>query len=268
MIEIRDIGAVRQFKLARSILGRQIYYTTAHYVDGLLVDTGCSHTVAEFMAATKDLPITTVVNTHSHEDHIGANGALQKERNLTIHIHPKGLPVLREPRLLQPLKPYQRLIWGWPVPSVGKPLGETIGTEIHDFEVIPTPGHSPDHVALFEPKQGWLFSGDSFVGGRDKTLRADYNIWQIIASLKTMAELDVKLLFTSSGSIRENPAREFREKISYLEKTGDQVLKLHGQGLSYSAIQRKIFGSEPFIYYITMGHFSGKQLVRSFIENS
>ena len=267
MLEIKDFGPIRQFTMARSIFGREIYRTAAYYVDGLLIDTGCAHTVREFMATTKDLTVEAIINTHSHEDHIGANGALQNERGVSVFIHPGGLSVLKEPRRLQPLKPYQKLIWGWPEPSEGQPLGETMETSAHCYRVIHTPGHSHDHVCLFEPEQGWLFSGDSFVGGRDKSLRADYNIWQIIDSLRKMSELEVKWLFTSSGSVRENPVNEIKEKISYLEKTGARVIELDRQGLSYSAIRRKIFGSEPFIYYITLGHFSGKQLVRSYLEN-
>ena len=38
--------------------------------------------------------------------------------------------------------------------------GEIIHTGIYDLEIIWTPGHSPGHICLFEPKERLLFSGD------------------------------------------------------------------------------------------------------------
>ena len=50
------------------------------------------------------------------------------------------------------------------------------GMLIDCFQVIYTPGHSPDHICLFEHKHGWLFTGDLFVGGMDRALRVDYDV--------------------------------------------------------------------------------------------
>ena len=116
-------------------------------------------------------------------------------------------------------------------------------------------------------KTSKLFSGDTFIGGRDCALRADYNIWQIIASLKQLAGLQISFPFTGSGGVRENPARELREKIAYLEETADRVLDLHREGRSYSQIRRALFGREPLIAYLTLGNFSGRHLIRSFLED-
>jgi glyoxylase-like metal-dependent hydrolase (beta-lactamase superfamily II) len=68
--------------------------------------------------------------------------------------------------------------------------------------VIPTPGHSPDHICLFEAQQGWLFSGDAYIGGKDRALRAGYDIHGIIASLKRLSELPVTTIFSGSGTVR------------------------------------------------------------------
>jgi glyoxylase-like metal-dependent hydrolase (beta-lactamase superfamily II) len=68
--------------------------------------------------------------------------------------------------------------------------------------VLYTPGHSLDHLCLYEPRQGWLFSGDLFVGGRDRALRSGCDIWQIIASLKAIAALPVVCLFAGSAARR------------------------------------------------------------------
>jgi glyoxylase-like metal-dependent hydrolase (beta-lactamase superfamily II) len=267
MISIEDIGEVRKFRLARSILGRGLYFTAAYWVDGLMIDTGCFYTVGELVCALEDLKVERIVNTHSHEDHIGANAALTKKFGAEIHAHPLAIPVLAIPRHQKHLNPYQAVMWGYPEPSSAAPIPDIIQTVHHQFNVLYTPGHSPDHICLYEPHEGWLFSGDTYIGGKDRALRADYNIWQIIASLKKLSELDINLIFTGSGNVRKNGSTALKEKIAYLESMGEQTLELHLRGLSYRQIRRKLFGREMLIAYVTLGHFSGKHLVRSFIED-
>jgi len=267
MISVEDIGAVRKFRLTRSILGRGRYYTAAYWVDGLMIDTGCSYTVSELLTALEKLNLQRIVNTHAHEDHIGANAALAKRFGAEIFVHPLAIPVLALPRGQRHLNPYQVVMWGYPEPSSAASIPETIETAHHRFNVIHTPGHSPDHICLYEPNEGWLFSGDTYIGGKDRALRADYNVWQIIASLKKLSLLDVDLIFTASGNVRKNGSAALKEKIAYLESVGEKTLELHHQGLSYRRIRRTLFGREMLIAYVTLGHFTGKHLVRSFIED-
>ena len=214
MIQIEQIGEVRKFRLARTMAGRGLYFTAAYWVDGLMVDTGCAYTVRELLESVDNLPVRCIVNTHSHEDHIAGNAALQAKFGAEILAHPEALPILAQPRKRR-LRPYQLVMWGYPEPSDAKAIGDVVETEHHRFEVIYTPGHSPDHICLYEPKHGWLFTGDVYVGGRDRALRADYNVWQIIDSLKDLASLDVKILFPGSGTARESPHEELLDKIKY-----------------------------------------------------
>jgi len=267
MILIEDIGEVRKFRLARALLGRGLYYTAAYWVDGLMIDTGCAYTVRELVTALQGNSVERIVNTHSHEDHIGANSAVKRRFGAEILADPLGLPILMAPRQRQPLRPYQVIMWGYPEPSQGTAIGDVVETEKYRFQVIHTPGHSPDHICLYEPDRGWVFTGDAYIGGRDQALRADYDIWGIISSLRDLAELDISLLFTGSGSIREDARAALFEKIHYLEEIGTRVIELHGRGLGYGRIRRKLFGREQPISYLTLGNFSGKNLIRSFIED-
>lgn len=257
--------------LARTLAGRGRYWTTAYLVDGLLVDSGCAYSAPELLAYLRNKPLNLLVNTHTHEDHIGANGPLQAEHSeLEILAHPLALPVLESPREKQPLQPYRRLIWGWPEPSKGKQLsdGEMIHTGNFNFRVIYTPGHSPDHICLYEPERGWLFSGDLFVGGRDRALSADSDIWGVIGSLKKIVELPLSRLFPGSAHVRENPKDELMEKTAYLEEMGARVLDLHTKGLKVDMIAQAVFGGPMFIEVFTLGHFSRMNLVRSFLQSA
>jgi glyoxylase-like metal-dependent hydrolase (beta-lactamase superfamily II) len=270
VIQTTKIGEVTRFDSARTIMGRGAYWATAYLVDGLLIDTGCAHSASELVTKLEDERLDLVVNTHSHEDHIGANSLLQRRYpDLKIYVHPAALPVLADPRKTQPLQLYRRVMWGWPQPSLAQPVqhGDVFETDRFRFEVLYTPGHSPDHLCLYEREKGWLFSGDLFVGGKDRALRVDNNIWQIIATLKAVAALPISRLYPGCARARENPAQELADKIAYLEEIGGQVLALHEKGFPRKKIARSLFGGIMWIELVTSGHFSRLNLVNSFIQN-
>jgi glyoxylase-like metal-dependent hydrolase (beta-lactamase superfamily II) len=158
-------------------------------------------------------------------------------------------------------------MWGYPKPSKAKQMidGTILTTENHTFKVIYTPGHSPDHLSLYEPEKQWLFTGDLFVGGRDRALRANYDIWQIIDSLKKVSVLPIKMLFPGSARVRKNPEDELKRKVSYLEELGEKVLNLHSQGMKVKSIVRTLFKRAMLIEFFTFGHFSRKRLVLSYL---
>jgi hydroxyacylglutathione hydrolase len=269
MLKLTKYGDLTRIDSARSMFGRGYYWTTAYLVDGLLVDTGCAHSSHELLEKLRGRRLTTLLNTHSHEDHIGANGLLQSQwKGIQVLAHPQALPVLKHPREAQPLQFYRRLFWGWPMPSEGQPVsdGQLIETENHRFQVMYTPGHSRDHICLYEPEHGWLFTGDLFIGGRDRGLRSDSDIWGIIASLKRVRDLPLERLFPGCARVRDNPKQEVTAKIAYLEQTGKKVMELNDQGLNPEAIARSIFGGPMFIELLTMGDFSRVGMVKSYLR--
>lgn len=262
-------ASVIRLDLARTLAGRGRYWTTAYLLDDLLIDSGCAYSAPELLTFLRSRPLRKLFNTHSHEDHIGGNGLLQRTfPDLEIYAHPLTFSVLAKPRQRQPLHPYRRIMWGWPQAATGLPV--TDGDLIHagrlTFRVIATPGHAPDHLSLYQPERGWLFSGDLFVGGRERALLAEADIWSVIASLKKIADLELTCLFPGSARVRENPQGELQEKIAYLEEMGARVLDFHSRGWSEAAIARTLFGGPLFIEFFTLGHFSRRNLVRSYLR--
>ncbi len=140
-----------------------------------------------------------------------------------------------------------------------------IQTGHYAFQVLYTPGHSPDHLCLYEANEGWLFSGDLFVGGQDRALRQDHRIWESVASLQRLAQLPLSWIFPGSARVRENPAAEIERKVAYYQAQGEQALELHRQGLGVDEIARRLCGPRMWIERITLGHFSRRNLILSYL---
>jgi glyoxylase-like metal-dependent hydrolase (beta-lactamase superfamily II) len=270
MLRWTNYGEVVRLDLARTLAGRGRYWTTCYWVDGVLIDAGCAHTAGELALFLKDRPLRVIINTHSHEDHIGGNGPLQQARpGLSIQAHPLALPVLANPDVEQPLHPYRRLFWGWPQPSTGQPLddGQRIEFGGMRFRALYTPGHSADHLCLFEENHGWLFSGDLFVGGRDRALRQGCDVWGIMASLERVLALPVSVLFPGSARVRENPCLEIQTKIEYYRQLGERIADFQRRGWEPEAIVRAVCGGPMWVEFVTLGHFARKWLVNSYLTN-
>jgi glyoxylase-like metal-dependent hydrolase (beta-lactamase superfamily II) len=269
MIRQTFYGEVLRIDLGRNLAGKGRYWTTCYWVDGLLIDTGCAHTAGELVRALEGRPVERIVNTHSHEDHIGGDGRLQRDRtDRLIQAHPLALAVIANPRVEQPLHPYRRVFWGMPEPASAGPLADGQAIELGGwhYRVVYTPGHSADHLCLFEENRGWLFSGDLFVGGRDRALRQGCDIWAIMASLERVLDLPLTRLFPGSARVRENPRDEIRAKLAYYQELGEKIGDYYRRGWSLDAIIRAACGGRRWIEYVTLGHFSRKWLVLSYLN--
>ena len=267
MLERQLIGGVERLRVCRAFFGRGLYHTAAYRVGEVLVDSGCAHTAGEMVAALeRGAPPRLILNTHGHEDHIGANGPLQARFGLRVMAHPLALPVLAAPRARQPEQLYRRLVWGYPAPCRADALEGSIEAAGVALEVIPTPGHSADHVAFFERSRGWLFCGDAFVGGQDRELRPESDALGVIASLRRLLALGAAALFPGSGSVYHQPGAVLSQKIAYLEDLGGRIVELHQRGLSARRIRTVVFGRERPVAWITGGDFTSLNLVRSFLR--
>ena len=263
MLVATEYGQVTQIKLSRYPEFSPPTYVSTYLVDGLLVDSGPAYTAEELADFLKDKGVRTVVNTHYHEDHIAANALLKERHGVELLAHQLAVNRINQPPVLYP---YQEEVWGYPIPSQVKGIGTRVLTQHFRFEVVHTPGHSPDHICLFERGHGWLFSGDLFFSTRPKVARPKENQWQIIASLKKVRDLSPRVLFPATTNVIAEPAAVLEETVRYLEDLGQRVTELSGEGLSPIEVRQELFGAENPLAELTQKQFSSLNLVKAYLK--
>ncbi len=271
MLRIHRFGEVVQFKMCTSIEGMAPYWVAAYLVDGLLIDTGCANTVDEFVAAVvaesgAGRGPRLAVNTHYHEDHVGANHRLRERCQTRILASRQAVPLIGSQ---PPIPDYRAAVWGRPEPSDVEPI-ET-GTELiagrHVFRVLETPGHSPDLISLVEPSAGWCFCGDLYTGERPRVAWWETDVADLIASLRALARLEPSpghlTLFTGPGEVIEAAAGTLLASAAYLEDLVERARAMETAGLTAAEIQQKLLGGESSFALLTGGEFSVANLTRS-----
>lgn len=93
MIHVEQHGQVVAIRMSRSVFGRPFWWTTAYWVDGLLIDTGPRFAARALLNALQNLHVDQVVLTHSHEDQIGGLPAILRQYpKVTVYASPSTLP--------------------------------------------------------------------------------------------------------------------------------------------------------------------------------
>lgn len=247
-------------KITRMGLTLRVY---VFEVDGLLIDTGPRSIFNQFKPIFKTLPIEQIALTHVHEDHSG-NAHWWSKRNIPIYINEKSLAYTGE-NGKHPL--YRRIYWGPRKPFNAKPIPNELKTENYRFQVINTPGHSDDHISLYEESQGWLFTGDLYITQKPKLFLKEESIPKTIESLKRLTELDFEYLYCShTGKIKDGK-QKLQGKLDYLLELQDNVLNLHKEGLTNNQIASKLFPKNSPVVFFSRNEFSYIRGIESIVNN-
>jgi glyoxylase-like metal-dependent hydrolase (beta-lactamase superfamily II) len=265
MLRADGDGEVTFLRLARTIAGRPLYRGGAYLAGGVLVDCGPPVTAAAVCDWLQARTVEAVVITHHHEDHSGGAALLKARRGLTPLIHAAGLERLANGF---PMEIYRRVAWGRHSTVEATPLPEVVEAGGVRLEVVETPGHSPDHVCFFERARGWLFTGDLFLAERQRYLRMDEDFETLLASLRRVCALPIGRVYCAHrGPVADGPAA-LRRRLDRLSSLREHVLDLLGQGLPEAEVARRAVGPEGPMTWLTFGHFSARNFVRSLARNA
>ncbi|OMF78136.1 MBL fold metallo-hydrolase [Paenibacillus glucanolyticus] len=210
-----------------------------------LIDTGLGiDNMKRMTDQLTDLPIM-VLTTHVHADHIGSHGQYE---DIYVHEAEEDWLVsgIKKLSVEQIRKDISRDITR-PVPASfdpaaytpyqGQPTGLLRDGDIielggRNLVIYHTPGHSPGHIALFDPSRGYLFTGDLLY---DETpVYAFYPTTSpedLVNSLERIADIDgVKRIYGAHNTIGLDPVLldEVRAAVQALRK---QDLVRFGTGI-------------------------------------
>lgn len=104
--------------------------------------------------------------------------------------------------------------------------GDEIPVGHISFKVIYTPGHEPNHMALFHEPSGTLFSGDLIANsGHFSSAPLTSDVAAYERSLEKVLELGPRLIVPSHGDPIENPVEHVNKCMTNAQNMKREILK-------------------------------------------
>lgn len=148
--------------------------------EAIVIDPG--DTPPELLEALEGLNVRTIVNTHTHIDHVAGNAGVKEKTGAELACHRDAAPMLES-------VPSQGSMMGMksapsPAPDRFLDEGDKVTFGDQSLDVVYVPGHAPGHIALIGG--GFAFVGDVlFAGSIGRTDLAGGSFEQLITSIKT-----------------------------------------------------------------------------------
>lgn len=184
-------------------------------------------------AAKLQKPITRIVLTHAHGDHVGALDELKRQLpKAKVYISERDAALLRGDRSLRPGEP-QTPIKG-SVPKKLKTMADILlheGDQVGSLQAISTPGHTPGSMSFLDQRSGALIAGDAFQTFRRTAVAgtvvplfpfpamATWSKEQALTSAKKLLASSPSILAPGHGNLLETPHVAMQQAINKAQQS-------------------------------------------------
>ncbi|KKI89346.1 hypothetical protein WQ54_26060 [Bacillus sp. SA1-12] len=199
-----------------------------------LIDTGISGSYKGIVKTIESIgkPLTNILLTHAHVDHIGALDELKRNNpNVPVSLSAREIRILNGDLSLDQHEPQIPIKGGVPktlVTRADRELHE--GDRIGSLEVISTPGHTPGSISFLDTRNQAIIVGDAIqtiggmaVSGQIRLLFPfpAFGTWSkelSNESVKKILELKPSLLAVGHGDMLKYPEISIQKAIQQAEK--------------------------------------------------
>lgn len=194
-----------------------------------LIDAALPHSSKGIITAAQKIgkPITKIVISHAHDDHVGALDSLKKQLpNALVYISKRDARLmdgdlsLDSTELNTPIK-------GGVSKSIHTRADVLLkeGDKIGSLQAISVPGHTPGSMAFYDRRSGALIAGDAFqtrggfaIAGQLVPLFpfpkwGTWNAKEAASSALKIYELNPTLLAVGHGKMLENPLPSIKKAL-------------------------------------------------------
>jgi glyoxylase-like metal-dependent hydrolase (beta-lactamase superfamily II) len=203
--------------------------------DGLtLIDAALPYSMKGIFKAAKAIgkPITRIVLTHAHEDHVGALDRIKEESpDVPVYISVRDNRILNGDTSLDEHEDQTPIKGGVPKrlrtrANVLLKEGDLVGS----LAAIETPGHTPGSMSFIDTRTKAIIAGDAYQTRGGIAVAGDIMPWfpfpafgtwskeTSLASAKKLVDYKPKLLAVGHGEMLENPIGEMEQAIKRLEQ--------------------------------------------------
>jgi glyoxylase-like metal-dependent hydrolase (beta-lactamase superfamily II) len=173
--------------VGKGLLRANVYFVRSG-ASWVLIDAGAEGCAPEVQKAAESLfgqdsPPAALLLTHDHPDHAGSAAELARTWNCPVWVHPDELPIVRgdiatfreyahplDRWIILPIlrlmskKRIEAIVSRGSLKDVARALDPGAAPPgLPDWEAVPTPGHTPGHVAFFRRQDRVLMTGDALV---------------------------------------------------------------------------------------------------------